>query len=702
MKKIDKISIYSKLLLLIFVSSIAFILLFLYLFYYTLKQEDEVYAMTQNQLNDEVNSLMKLNSESHVSTIIDITYWDELVKYIKHQDPKWFNNAIASAIDMYFVEYLAVYDLNGNKLGYKYTNEIKQPINFVTKELLNEVYKKKIITFYTKIPEGYAEVFMATIHPSNDPNKNKTKPEGYFVMVRLLDQEYIKRLEQISTADVFFTDAKNEKLFYDDYIQGFHALYSWNGEKVTNIVFKRKFYVNFNETEKILTVILLSFILFLIVCTMFLQRWVSRPLSLTTQILETGSKKAMKKLKSSPGEFSKIGALFEEAFSQRKQLEKAKAKAEESDQLKTAFLTNLSHEIRTPMNAIIGFSELLKEKEIEEAEKQNYIKIINKSGTNLVSIIDDLIEMSKIDAKQVKPNISSLNLESCMNELYKSIAITISKDKDIDFRLVPSNNPVSGRILIDEIKLKQVLINLITNAIKFTDSGFVEFGYNKSTDDSQIHFFVKDSGLGIDEENQPFIFDRFRRVDSDYSIKVGGLGLGLAISKAYVHLLGGDIKLVSELGEGSTFKFNVPLVVDTDTTRKFKTKETEKDSVSDKMATILVAEDDNINFLLIEKLLKMKHYTVIRAKDGVEAIEMCKLHDSEINLVLMDIKMPGLSGYDAFEKVKEINPKLPVIAQTAFSSSEEIEKIKNFGFDAYITKPLNKEKLYDLLISILN
>ena len=700
MKKIDKLSIYSKLLLLIFVSTVAFIMLFLYLFYYTLKQEDEVYAMSQKQLNDEVKSLMELNSESHISTIIDITYWDELIKYIKNKNQKWFDDTIASAIEMYYVEYLGVYDLNGNELGKKYTPAIKQPIKFISKPLLKEAYKKKVLTFYEKLPEGYAEIFIATIHPSSDPNKNKTKPEGYFVMVRLLDAEYIKRLEQISTAKVFFTNNENEKLLYDDYIQGIHVLKSWNGEKVSNIAFKRKFYVNFNDTEMILTIIMLAFILFLIVYTLFLQRWVSKPLSLTTQILEYGNKKAIKKLKASPGEFRKIGILFEEAFSQRKQLEKAKAKAEESDQLKTAFLTNLSHEIRTPMNAIIGFSELLKEKDIEEEEKLNYIKIINKSGTNLVSIIDDLIEMSKIDANQVKPNISSVNLESCMNELYKSIAITISKDKNIEFRLVEANYPLTTRILIDEIKLKQVLINLITNAVKFTNSGFVEFGYTKSTDGTEIHFFVRDTGLGIEKEDQPFIFDRFRRVDSDYSIKVGGLGLGLAISKAYVNLLGGTIHLESKMGKGSTFNFTIPLVVDTDTSRKFKTKEEDKEQDFDTMATILVAEDDNINYLLIEKLLKMKHYNVIRAKDGIEAIEICK-GEGEINLVLMDIKMPGMSGYDAFAKVKETRPKVPVIAQTAFSSSEEIERIQNFGFDGYITKPLDKVKLYEMIEATL-
>ncbi|MCL9808430.1 response regulator [Flavobacterium luminosum] len=700
MTKINRLSIYSKLLLLIFFSTTSFILLFLYLFYYTLKQEKEVYTMTQKQLNDEVNSLMKLNSESHYSTLIDVTYWDALVDFTQTKDQKWFDKHVGNIINMYFVEYIGIYDLQGNEIGKKYKPELKHPIRFINKPLLNYVYQKRTTKFYVKLPEGYAEVFMATIHPGNDPTKMKSKPSGFFVMARLLNQEYINRLEEISTSKVSFSYLEKEKLFYDNFIKGIYTLKSWNGEKIGVLAFERKFFVNFKATERILAIILIFFILFLIVYVFFLRRWVSTPLYLITQILEAGNKKAIKRLKSSPGEFSKIGNLFEETFSQRKQLEKAKAKAEESDQLKTAFLTNLSHEIRTPMNAIIGFSELLKENGLEESEKQNYIKIINKSGVNLVSIIDDLIEMSKIDANQIRPNISSVDLESCMQELYKSIAITISKDKNIDFKWIEANPPITSKVLLDETKFKQILTNLLTNAIKFTNQGFVEFGYHLNSEKLQIDFFVRDSGLGIAQDHQPFIFDRFRRVDNDYSIKEGGLGLGLAITKAYVQLLDGTIELESELDQGSLFTFSIPLVYATESTDTGKVSEDSKDHPIDKSITVLVAEDDNINYLLIENLLIRKDFNVIRAKDGIEAVELYQKYP-QIDLVLMDIKMPRMGGYEAFEKIKEINAELPIIAQTAFSSSEEIEKINTFGFSGYITKPIDKATLYDLISEIL-
>jgi len=702
MTRINKLSIYSKLLLLIVISSISFIILFASLFYYTLQQEDEVYEMTQKQLGNEVKSLMKLNSESHVSTINDITYWDELVKYIKTKNQKWFESTIASAIDMYFVEYLGVFDLNGNEIGNKYTNKLKTPIKFITKPLLDKLYKKKNLNFYIKLPEGNAEVFMATIHPSSDPNKTKTKPEGYFVMIRLLDNEYLTKLEEICTAKVTFTNAESEKLFFDDNIQDLYVLQSWEGEKVATLSFKRKFYVNFNSTENILFIILAFFIVFLIGYMIFLRKWISTPLLLTTRILETGNKKAIKKLKSSPGEFSRIGNLFEETFSQRKLLEKAKAKAEESDQLKTAFLTNLSHEIRTPMNAIIGFSELLKSNKITNEDRNEYVEIINKSGGNLVSIIDDLIEMSKIDSNQITPNLNSVNVEECVSEIYNSVKITIPKNKKIDFKLIKSEDPLPHNVFTDVVKLKQVLINLLTNAIKFTNEGFINVSYHWSKKKNNIEFTIEDSGLGIEKTNQEFIFERFRRIDGDYSIKVGGLGLGLAITKAYVELLGGTISLKSEIGVGSKFKFTLPLMFDKREDVILEKREKVKDNITSQIKDkiILIAEDDNINYLLFEKVMKNTNFTIIRAKDGVEAVELFQ-SNPEINLVLMDIKMPKMSGYEALIKIKEINPAMTVIAQTAYSSSDEIEKIRMAGFDAQITKPIDKEKLFDLIASNL-
>jgi signal transduction histidine kinase/CheY-like chemotaxis protein len=700
MIRFNNVSTYTKTLLLVILSSIAFILLFLSLYYYSVQQEEEVRKASVEQFDKEIHSLLLLNSESRISTITDITYWDELVKFTKTKNKKWFEESIATSIRMYNVDYLAVYDLQSNFIMKASTDKIKS-IDFIPKEVIKQLHKSKLVRFYMKSPEGIVEVFGATIHPSNDPLKNKTKPSGYFFMVSILDADYFKKLEKISSSKINFANNKSINRLETEFISVNLDLENYKKEVVSTLNFKRNFSVNFKSTRSIFIIIIIAFIINVVVNLWYSRKWVFNPLNLITRILETGNRKAIKNLKNVPGEFGYLGNLFEENINQRNLLKKAKEKAEESDNLKSAFLTNLSHEIRTPMNAIIGFTDLLSNSKLSDEERLEYLKIIIQSGDNLVSIIDDLIEMSKIDANQITPNYTSINLESCVDELYNAIKITIPKEKTIDFNLIVPKKTLNNKILTDAIKLKQVIINLITNAIKFTDNGYVTFSYQINNIDSTIVFVINDTGLGIDKAHQEIIFDRFRRIEGDYAIKVGGLGLGLAISKAYVEMLGGTISIQSEIGVGSRFVFTIPLILDKkEKNSSPKIIESKLDDTSGN-ETILVAEDDNINFLLLEKMMKLKNYKIIRAKNGIEAIEICK-NNSTIDLVLMDIKMPKLSGYEALSIIKTFRPELPVIAQTAYSSSEDQEKIMKAGFVNYITKPINKEKLFDIIVQVLN
>jgi len=353
------------------------------------------------------------------------------------------------------------------------------------------------------------------------------------------------------------------------------------------------------------------------------------------------------------------------------------------------------------MNAINGFTDLLISTKINENEKLEYLKIIEKSGKNLVSIIDDLIEMSKIDSNQITPNLTPLNLENCIYELYETIKITIPKTKAIELHIIKNDFPAEYNIISDEIKLKQIIVNLVTNGIKYTEKGSVSFGYEVDKQNGKIKFMIIDTGLGIDEENQKHIFDRFKRVESDLSIKEGGLGLGLAISKAYVEMLNGDITLKSNIGIGSVFSFTIPL--NYDTTQKIVVQ-----SINDKLKpkeeetyTILIAEDDNINFLLFQKMMGSKKYQIIRAENGKEAVDIC-LENPNLDLVLMDIKMPLMNGFEALELIKPIRPNLAIIAQTAYSSSDDRDKIFAAGFSDYIIKPLNRERLFELINVYLN
>jgi signal transduction histidine kinase/CheY-like chemotaxis protein len=447
---------------------------------------------------------------------------------------------------------------------------------------------------------------------------------------------------------------------------------------------------------------LLILILFTVIFTAFgiyfLHQTLFKPIHYITTALEKRSVKCIKTLRTIPGEFSKIGHLLQEENNNNYLLVQAKLKAEESVRLKSTFLENLTHEIRTPMNAIVGFSDLIMTTELDENLKREYTSIIHKSGKNLVSIIDDLIEVSRIDSNQIVPNYSLINLDICLQELYETIKINFTEEKKIAFYITKENTTTLTKdIKVDVVKLRQVLTNLITNAIKYTNEGYVTFGYEieEREECDFIKIQIKDTGVGISAEYHNTIFERFQRIENDKAIEVGGLGLGLAISKAYVEIMGGYITVSSNVPNGSIFTVYIPLKFDKENS------ETKVDStahlVTEKCTKyILVAEDDNINYMLIKKMLEPTGCSIIRAENGEIAVQKCQENEA-IHLVLMDIKMPVMNGYEAFEMIKKIKPDLPVIAQTAYSTAEDKERIDDLGFTNYISKPINKEKLLELV-----
>ena len=689
---------FPKILWLIFSSSIFFIILYFALFYYTKKAEKQVYNTTVEQFDNEVKKLLEVNSKPILVAINNDTSWDEFVKFINSKDAKWYNETIGNELEIYEANYLAVYDANKNFIIRTPTSKIKT-IDFIPKEEMELLNKVGINKFYLKIPEGIVEVTGAAIHPSNDPLKKKTKTSGYFFVVRLMDIKYIKNLEKLTSSSIIFTDTDVNLPTKKNQISSLYILKDSNNKFVGKLLFKRNFEVYFENAIRILYIIIVAFIINLLVNLIYTRKLVYYPLDLVRRALESGNRLAIKELKKTSGEFSYIGNLFEENSNQKIELIKAKIKAEEGDRLKSSFLANLSHEIRTPMNAINGFTELLINTSISDTEKLEYLGIIEKSGKNLVSIIDDLIEMSKIDSNQIIPNYAVINLESCVTELYETIKITI-KNKELDFKLINSKTPAEFNIITDDIKLKQVIVNLVNNAVKFTEKGVVSFGYEIDKVESKIHFTIKDTGLGIAEDNYKNIFDRFKRVDSDISIKVGGLGLGLAITKAYVELLGGTISLESKLGVGTTFYFSIPLKYNK--VEHIVVKQVaEVEILKSDGAIILIAEDDNINFLLFQKIMQKESYKIIRAINGQEAVDIC-INNSNIDLVLMDIKMPLMNGFEALEQIRPLRPDLPIIAQTAYSASEDKIKIEVAGFTDYITKPLNRERLFELIDKYLS
>ncbi|AUC77420.1 MULTISPECIES: ATP-binding protein [unclassified Olleya] len=455
------------------------------------------------------------------------------------------------------------------------------------------------------------------------------------------------------------------------------------------------FFILKNQNKTYLAILTCSFVALLVIFVFFLRKMIAEPLSLIIKILEKNDESAIAKLKEASLEFSRIGDLFLNSNQQKEELQKAKEKAEESEVLKASFLTNLSHEIRTPMNAILGFSDILSTQELSEAEKKEYITVITRSGENLVLIIDDLIEMSKIDTNQIKPNYSAFNLQEVLNEVKQTIEISIPKDKSLKLFLDQPKHPVVFQLISDETKFKQIVVNLVNNAVKYTEKGAVNFGYNINPDSNMLEFYIQDTGIGMTKDDSKNIFNRFNRIQNDKTINLSGLGLGLAISKAYIDMLGGDIWLKSEENAGTTFYFTVPLKLNgLPITPK---KEIELNPVDKiKPLNILIAEDNNINFMLINRVMTMRNYTVIRAKNGEEAVDICKKNDS-IQLVIMDLKMPKMGGFEARKIIKEFKPYLPIIAHTAYSSAEINSEVYEAGFIDCLSKPLDKTKLFRII-----
>ncbi len=392
------------------------------------------------------------------------------------------------------------------------------------------------------------------------------------------------------------------------------------------------------------------------------------------------------------GEFAVTLSDITESKKADKAIKVAIEKAERSDRLKSAFLANLSHEIRTPMNSIIGFTHLLKQNNIPDEKRSKYVEIINQQGQILLGLINDLVDISKIEANEIQLMLTTFNLAKVFDQTIEAQRNNFAHKQDLVFKLKVHKSLESKVVEADKNRLVQILNNLLSNAGKFTDSGHIELSCEPISE-SMLEIQVKDSGIGIPEFEQENIFKRFYQVENQ-SLATG-TGLGLAITKGLVEALGGKIRLESSPGKGSIFNIKLPIKYSKTKTNNGSLVDLTKLKSKLKGKTILIGEDEEDNFILLEQILKQFDVNILHAVDGSEAISLFKAN--KVDLVLMDIKLPVLNGIDATKAIRSLNAVVPILAQTSYALENERERITKAGCNMVIPKPIEQEVLFKAL-----
>lgn len=692
-------TIHSKINLMMYILGIIFLLLLFKLYLTTKNQEKLISKESQVQFQNEVSSIIENKTELLKQVANDYTFWDDFVNHLSVTDTAWFRNNITTIIKSFRVDYVCVYDTSKNLLHEAASPQI-QIRSLINKDSMDKLHQKRFLSYFQMTGEGLFEISAASVHNESDPTHMLTDPKAYLFLANKWDQKVLANLSTMSDDEVKFLLPSDPSLPEGDYdMKAAVPVYDQNARVLGQIVFKRSSNLIslYRRTSffMILTM-LISTVLTWLVISYASKKWLTKPLKMVTKILQTEDRALIAELKQCPGEFKQIGALFAEFVDQKRELVKAKEKAVESDRLKSAFLANMSHEVRTPMNGILGFVELLKEPKLSGEEQKEYIQIIEESGQRMLNIINDIISISKVESGQTELVITDTSINDQIRYIYTFFKPEAEK-KGLHLIYNPGLSDLEANMKTDREKLYAILTNLVKNAIKFTERGLVDFGY--TIKDDYLEFYVRDTGLGIQANQQNLIFERFRQASESLARQYEGAGLGLAISKAYVEMLGGKIWVESEMGKGSIFYFTVPFAQQKEIAVFASEQLAEKTEPQTKKGLkILIAEDDLVSDLFLVKLIKPYTRELIKVRNGNEAVKASQ-DNPDIDLILMDVQMPELDGYEATRLIREFNSNVVIIAQTALGVKGEKDKALEAGCDDFLLKPFSSGELKELILT---